>query len=160
MPFLKWLNIPCLFLLTTAVVAPLLFNSFVITWPFNHFLFPVFFIYLNGSSVFCRHFLLCLYGTVVIGLVLAGRLKELKVVDILTGTVCIWYIHVWVYQLLGIYIIYICVCFHFLAVYYGIENSFQSLAPHVIQVSEITSLTILLCYPTSSQMQGHSFVFC
>lgn len=33
----------------------------------------------------CRHFLLCLYGTIVIGLILAGRLKELKVVYILTG---------------------------------------------------------------------------
>ncbi|KAK4282840.1 hypothetical protein QN277_014168 [Acacia crassicarpa] len=48
------------------------------------------------------HFLLCLYGTVAIGLVLAGRLKELRVVYILT-------------------------------VYYGIENSFLGLAPHVAQ---------------------------
>ncbi|KAI4301857.1 hypothetical protein L6164_035095 [Bauhinia variegata] len=48
------------------------------------------------------HFLLCLYGTVAIGLVLAGRLKELRVVYILT-------------------------------VYYGIENSFLSLVPHVVQ---------------------------
>lgn len=48
------------------------------------------------------HFLLCIYGTVAIGLVLAGRLKELKVIHILT-------------------------------VYYGIENSFASLAPHVAQ---------------------------
>ncbi|CBI34316.3 hypothetical protein AAG906_012958 [Vitis piasezkii] len=48
------------------------------------------------------HFLLCIYGTVAIGLVLAGRLKELKVIHILT-------------------------------VYYGIENSFASLAPHVVQ---------------------------
>ncbi|KAF3633009.1 putative protein S-acyltransferase 17 [Capsicum chinense] len=30
------------------------------------------------------HFLLCLYGTVAIALVLAGRLKELRVIDILT----------------------------------------------------------------------------
>lgn len=35
--------------------------------------------------MFCRHFLLCLYGAIAIGLVLAGRLKELKVVYILTG---------------------------------------------------------------------------
>ncbi|KEH24538.1 DHHC-type zinc finger protein [Medicago truncatula] len=49
------------------------------------------------------HFLLCMYGTVLIGLILAGRLKELKVVYILT-------------------------------VYYGIENSFWDLAPHVVQV--------------------------
>ncbi|XP_027350757.1 probable protein S-acyltransferase 17 isoform X1 [Abrus precatorius] len=48
------------------------------------------------------HFLICLYGTVAISLVLAGRLKELRVVDILT-------------------------------VYYGIENSFLDLAPHVVQ---------------------------
>ncbi|KAF7817874.1 putative protein S-acyltransferase 17 [Senna tora] len=48
------------------------------------------------------HFLLCLYGTVGIGLLLAGRLKELRVVHILT-------------------------------VYYGIENSFLGLAPHVVQ---------------------------
>ncbi|KAK7258764.1 hypothetical protein RIF29_24349 [Crotalaria pallida] len=48
------------------------------------------------------HFLLCLYGTVAIGLILAGRLKELKVIHILT-------------------------------VYYGIENSFWDLAPHVVQ---------------------------
>lgn len=33
----------------------------------------------------CRHFLLCLYGAVAIALVLAGRLKELRVIDILTG---------------------------------------------------------------------------
>ncbi|XP_048235959.1 probable protein S-acyltransferase 17 isoform X2 [Ricinus communis] len=48
------------------------------------------------------HFLLCVYGTIALGLVLAGRLKELRVVYILT-------------------------------VYYGIENSFRSLAPHVVQ---------------------------
>ncbi|XP_047152470.1 probable protein S-acyltransferase 17 isoform X1 [Vigna umbellata] len=49
------------------------------------------------------HFLICLYGTVAIGLVLAGRLRELRVVDILT------------------------------AVYYGIENSFLDLAPNIVQ---------------------------
>ncbi|GAV63236.1 zf-DHHC domain-containing protein [Cephalotus follicularis] len=48
------------------------------------------------------HFLLCLYGTIAIGLVLAGRLKELRIVYILT-------------------------------VYYGVENSFRSLAPHIVQ---------------------------
>ncbi|KAL8231866.1 hypothetical protein R6Q57_001644 [Mikania cordata] len=48
------------------------------------------------------HFFLCVYGTIAIGLVLAGRLKELEVVYILTA-------------------------------YYGIENSFRSLAPHVVQ---------------------------
>ncbi|KAF8401579.1 hypothetical protein HHK36_012524 [Tetracentron sinense] len=48
------------------------------------------------------HFLLCLYGTIALGLILAGRLKELKVIHILT-------------------------------VYYGIENSFFGLAPHVVQ---------------------------
>lgn len=34
---------------------------------------------------FRRHFLLCIYGTVVIALILAGRLKELRVIYILTG---------------------------------------------------------------------------
>ncbi|GMH13188.1 hypothetical protein Nepgr_015029 [Nepenthes gracilis] len=48
------------------------------------------------------HFLLCIYGTVAIGLVLAGRFKELKVRYILT-------------------------------VYYGVQNSFLGLAPHVVQ---------------------------
>ncbi|KAM3752839.1 hypothetical protein ACB098_03G048700 [Castanea mollissima] len=48
------------------------------------------------------HFLLCIYGAVTIGLILAGRLKELRVIHILT-------------------------------VYYGVENSFLSLAPHVVQ---------------------------
>ncbi|CAN1761112.1 Probable protein S-acyltransferase 17, partial [Linum perenne] len=47
------------------------------------------------------HFLLCVYGSVAIGLVLAGRLKELRIVDILT-------------------------------VYYGIENTYRDLAPHVV----------------------------
>nr|CAN82653.1 hypothetical protein VITISV_038833 [Vitis vinifera] len=62
-------------------------------------------IYSEKECSTCRipkHFLLCIYGTVAIGLVLAGRLKELKVIHILT-------------------------------VYYGIENSFASLAPHVVQ---------------------------
>ncbi|XP_010524891.1 PREDICTED: probable protein S-acyltransferase 17 [Tarenaya hassleriana] len=48
------------------------------------------------------HFLLCLYGAVAIGLILAGRLKELRVVHIFT-------------------------------VYYGIDDSFRSLAPLVLQ---------------------------
>ncbi|XP_015875261.3 probable protein S-acyltransferase 17 isoform X1 [Ziziphus jujuba] len=48
------------------------------------------------------HFLICVYGTVAIVLVLVGRAKELRVIYILT-------------------------------VYYGIENSFFSLAPHVVQ---------------------------
>ncbi|XVE89765.1 hypothetical protein DITRI_Ditri20bG0021300 [Diplodiscus trichospermus] len=48
------------------------------------------------------HFLLCMYGTIAIGLVLAGRLKELRVVYILT-------------------------------VYYGVDNSFGSLAPYIVQ---------------------------
>ncbi|XP_068663662.1 probable protein S-acyltransferase 17 isoform X2 [Aristolochia californica] len=49
-----------------------------------------------------KHFCLCLYGAVILGLILAGELKDRKVVYILT-------------------------------VYYGIENSFSSLAPHVVQ---------------------------
>ncbi|GAB2218752.1 hypothetical protein Droror1_Dr00001982 [Drosera rotundifolia] len=48
------------------------------------------------------HFLLCVYGTIVIGLILAGRLKEFKVIYILT-------------------------------VFYGVENTFLGLAPHVVQ---------------------------
>ncbi|KAK3147164.1 hypothetical protein QOZ80_3BG0278900 [Eleusine coracana subsp. coracana] len=48
------------------------------------------------------HFLLCLYGVVVLGFILAGELKERKVIYILTA-------------------------------YYGIENSFSALFPHVAQ---------------------------
>ncbi|XP_048424534.1 probable protein S-acyltransferase 17 isoform X2 [Pyrus x bretschneideri] len=48
------------------------------------------------------HTLLCIYGTVAIGLILAGQVKEFKVIDILT-------------------------------VYYGIDNSFRGLTPHVVQ---------------------------
>ncbi|KAI5676043.1 hypothetical protein M9H77_06993 [Catharanthus roseus] len=48
------------------------------------------------------HFLLCVYGVVATGLILAGRLKEQRIIDILT-------------------------------IYYGVENSFRSLAPHVVQ---------------------------
>ncbi|XP_027162466.1 probable protein S-acyltransferase 17 [Coffea eugenioides] len=48
------------------------------------------------------HFLLCVYGVIAILFLLAGRLKELQVIHILT-------------------------------VYYGIANSFRSLAPHVVQ---------------------------
>ncbi|CAM8926032.1 hypothetical protein QQ045_023975 [Rhodiola kirilowii] len=48
------------------------------------------------------HFLLCVYGTAAIGLILAGRLVDFKVIHILT-------------------------------VYYGVEKSFLSLAPHVVQ---------------------------
>uniref|UniRef100_A0A0D9Z7Q9 S-acyltransferase n=1 Tax=Oryza glumipatula TaxID=40148 RepID=A0A0D9Z7Q9_9ORYZ len=48
------------------------------------------------------HFLICLYGAVILGFILAGELKERKVVYILT-------------------------------VYYGIDNSFSGLFPHVAQ---------------------------
>ncbi|XP_058082532.1 probable protein S-acyltransferase 17 [Magnolia sinica] len=48
------------------------------------------------------HFFLCIYGTITLGLVLAGELKERQVISILT-------------------------------VYYGVENSFYSLSPHVVQ---------------------------
>ncbi|WVZ57026.1 hypothetical protein U9M48_007472 [Paspalum notatum var. saurae] len=54
------------------------------------------------SSFHNRHFLICVYGAVVIGFILAGELKERKVIYILT-------------------------------VYYGIENSFSGLFPHVAQ---------------------------
>lgn len=42
-------------------------------------------LYVNGSLVFCRHFILCLYGAVAIGFILAGRVKELGIVHILTS---------------------------------------------------------------------------
>uniref|UniRef100_A0A0D6R3C2 S-acyltransferase n=1 Tax=Araucaria cunninghamii TaxID=56994 RepID=A0A0D6R3C2_ARACU len=48
------------------------------------------------------HFLLCLYGVIVLCAILAGEFKERKILRILT-------------------------------VYYGIENSFLSLAPHIMQ---------------------------
>jgi len=48
------------------------------------------------------HFLICVYGAVVLALILAGELKEKKVIYILTA-------------------------------YYGIENSFSGLFPHVAQ---------------------------
>lgn len=48
------------------------------------------------------HCLLCIYGAIALALIIAGRLKELRVVYILT-------------------------------VYYGVGNSFRSLAPHVAQ---------------------------
>lgn len=69
-----------------------------------------------------------------IGLILAGQIKEFKVIDILTG------------KLSFIPSSYLMIVFHlnlnnipfpnfFIAVYYGIENSFRSLSPHVVQVS-------------------------
>lgn len=45
----------------------------------------LYFLKLNVSLVFCRHFLLCLYGAVAIGFILAGRVKELRIVHILTS---------------------------------------------------------------------------
>lgn len=48
------------------------------------------------------HFFLCLYGVAILGFILAGQLKERKIIHILTG-------------------------------FYGLNNSFTSLAPHVIQ---------------------------
>ncbi|CAL9748621.1 unnamed protein product [Musa acuminata subsp. burmannicoides] len=48
------------------------------------------------------HFLICLYGALVLGLILAGQLKEHKIIYILTA-------------------------------YHGIEHSFSSLSPHVVQ---------------------------
>ncbi|KAI4364581.1 hypothetical protein MLD38_020654 [Melastoma candidum] len=48
------------------------------------------------------HFLICVYGVVAIALVIAGELKESRIIQILT-------------------------------VYYGIENSVRSLAPHLVQ---------------------------
>ncbi|CAL9111361.1 unnamed protein product [Musa textilis] len=48
------------------------------------------------------HFLICLYGAFVLGLILAGQLKEHKIIYVLTA-------------------------------YYGIDHSFSSLSPHVVQ---------------------------
>uniref|UniRef100_A0A1D1Z0A9 S-acyltransferase n=2 Tax=Anthurium amnicola TaxID=1678845 RepID=A0A1D1Z0A9_9ARAE len=48
------------------------------------------------------HFFLCLYGTAVLGLILASQMKERKIIYILTA-------------------------------YYGIDNSFSKLAPHISQ---------------------------
>lgn len=42
-------------------------------------------IFFMSSTFLFRHFLICLYGAVALGFVLAGRAKELKVVYILTG---------------------------------------------------------------------------
>ncbi|KAK6911485.1 Palmitoyltransferase, DHHC domain [Dillenia turbinata] len=64
------------------------------------------------------HFLLCIYGVVALGLLLAGRLKELKVIYILTGKMNS------PFSLDSNFVS---------AVYYGIENSFSSLAPYVAQ---------------------------
>lgn len=38
-----------------------------------------------SAVVYNRHFLICLYGAVILGFILAGELKERKVVYILTG---------------------------------------------------------------------------
>ncbi|KAJ3683871.1 hypothetical protein LUZ60_014098 [Juncus effusus] len=48
------------------------------------------------------HFLLCLYGAAILGFILAGQLRERKIIYILT-------------------------------VYYGVENKFTALFPHVVQ---------------------------
>ncbi|KAM0950664.1 putative protein S-acyltransferase [Dioscorea sansibarensis] len=48
------------------------------------------------------HFLMCLYGTIVLGLIIVGQMKERRIIYILT-------------------------------VYYGVENSFSGLFPHVVQ---------------------------
>ncbi|THU57937.1 hypothetical protein C4D60_Mb03t08870 [Musa balbisiana] len=55
-----------------------------------------------GAYDYFLHFLICLYGALVLGLILAGQLKEHKIIYILTA-------------------------------YYGIEHSFSSLSPHVVQ---------------------------
>ncbi|XP_058223716.1 probable protein S-acyltransferase 17 isoform X2 [Rhododendron vialii] len=79
------------------------------------------------------HFLLCIYGTVAIGLILAGQVKEFKVIYILKA-------------------------------YYGIENSFWSLAPHVVQCAFLMVLTLNVflscnsgCWPLTTIK---SFLWC
>lgn len=97
------------------------------------------------SFMSCRHFLLCLYGTVAIGLILAGRLKELRVVYILTGNIdpqvisilrlsCFFYWFWDFYSYLNF------------AAYYGIENSFWDLAPHVVQVCIFFYYLLIVMY--------------
>jgi len=97
---------------------------------------------LNGSLVLCRHFLLCLYGTVAIGFILAGRVKELRVVHILTGThqTCLRCVnnHIFLNWFRCCYPFWFLIWsfFLFAAVYYGVDKSFRSLAPRVIQASK------------------------
>ncbi|PSS10168.1 Protein like [Actinidia chinensis var. chinensis] len=77
------------------------------------------------------HFLLCIYGTVAIGLVLAGQVKELKVIYILT-------------------------------VYYGMENSFRSLTPHVVQwlmVSYNTQILLMVFLAIVSLLLAGFFAY-
>ncbi|CAA7041210.1 unnamed protein product [Microthlaspi erraticum] len=63
------------------------------------------------------HFLLCLYGSIAIGFILAGRVKEVRVVHVLT-------------------------------VYYGVDKSFRSLAPRVLQwlVSTYNTQILLMVF--------------
>lgn len=84
----------------------------------------------HKTCLIYRHFFLCLYGTVVLGLILAGELKDRKVVYILTGDVVSLFISLIVETLTGL----MKVIFPFYVVYYGIENSFSGLFPHVVQV--------------------------
>ncbi|KAG1327770.1 hypothetical protein COCNU_01G017040 [Cocos nucifera] len=56
----------------------------------------------SGAYDYFLHFLICLYGAVALGFILAGELKKRRVIYILT-------------------------------VYYGVENSFSSLFPYIIQ---------------------------
>ncbi|KAI5021430.1 hypothetical protein ZWY2020_058160 [Hordeum vulgare] len=74
-------------------------SHYVSAYPFDNI------IYVEKECSTCkitRHFLLCLYGAIILGFIVAGELKDKKVVYILT-------------------------------VYYGIDNSFSGLFPHVAQ---------------------------
>jgi len=87
-----------------------------------------------------------LYGTVAIGLILAGRLRELRVVDILTGNIYFQLISIFglgFFFLLTLILFYPC---HNQAVYYGIENSFLDLAPNVVQVRDLFCLYMLIMF--------------
>lgn len=81
-------------------------------------------------SILCifRHFLICLYGAVALGFVLAGRVKELKVIHILTGKLILT--SSWRVVALGLNLTFLFLA----AAYYGVENSFRGLAPQVVQV--------------------------
>lgn len=79
-----------------------------------------------------RHFLICLYGALVLGLILAGQLKEHKIIYILTGN--LMFIQMHLACVLSFYRVFVMTLPLFSA-YYGIEHSFSSLSPHLVQVS-------------------------
>jgi len=55
-----------------------LFES--VTWFYIYSLLLLVLLLLNTLLWFCRHCLLCIYGAIALALIIAGRLKELRVV--------------------------------------------------------------------------------